>query len=235
MPPSLRSMSGTTYASRVNTTIAAPAGIVDGDTLLLAHVVGALGAAPTTTLPSGFTTLQGPDSASAGGFFVARRLAVKVASGESGSYTVTHASGSSDGVILCIQDGSTNYRSSSNGGNGTAATTTTALGVTTTRPDALVAFIAHNWALYGAGVPPTGAGPTFTEQQDSATSLIYVATGLRSALGPISDKTHANGNGVGDEGWGAFLVAIESLDTPELFELSTLIRRPAPFKPGRGR
>jgi hypothetical protein len=192
---SFRSISGTTYASRTDTTITAPAGIVDGDILILAHVVGNPSApGPAVTLPSG-------------------------------SYTITHSTTSTDGVIICVQDGSTDIRTSSNSEDESLITTSTAIGVNTSRTNSLVAFIAHNWNLYGAGSPPSGTTPTFTERQDNGTSLIYVATGDLAASGATGDKTHANLNSGGvPSGWAVFLAAIESPVEPETLTWTPVTR-----------
>ena len=200
----LRSMSNTTYASRTNTTITAPSGIADGDILILSFILGGA-SPPSATLPAGFTLLQGPNTRTVSGFSVIRRLAWKYASGESGDYTVTHTSSSSQGAMLCISGGVfATPVSSDNSGTGT---TTTATGITTPSNNALVAFIVHNWALYGSASAPSGTTPTFTEQLDSASSLMYVATGVLATAGATGNKTQANGNSAPD-GWGAFLVGV---------------------------
>ena len=205
-----RSLSNMTYGSRTNTTITAPSGIVDGDILILALVIGKSGSAPpAATLPAGFSTIQGPNETETGTFFVNRILAWKVASGESGSYTVTHASASSQGVMLCISgaSGSTPVSSDNECNDVSDGQTTTALSITTPSNNSLVAFIAHNYAGYtGIASPPTGTTPTFTEQLD--TGLMYVATGVLATAGATGNKTQANGNGAIGDMWGAFLVAV---------------------------
>ena len=165
----LRSISSTTYTSRTNTTITAPSGIQNGDILILAFIVGDPTSPATPTLPAGFSVIQGPSLVTDGGFTVTRRLAWKVASGESGDYTVTHTADSSQGIMLCVSGASGSTPVSSNN-NGTGATTT-ATGVTTPSNNSLVMFIAQNWNLYGTASVPAGSTPTFTEQLDSATSL----------------------------------------------------------------
>ena len=202
-----RSMAGTTYASRTNTVINKPTGTVDGDIMIMCHVIGAAGTPPTATLPAGWTVIQGPTTQTAGGFQVTRRLAWKLASSEGSSYTSTHASGSSDGVIVtCSSAANATPISSSNQG---VDTTTTATGITTTTDQSVVLFIVHNWALYGAASPPTGTTPVFTERQDSATSLIYVASGVLGTAGATGNKVQfPNGNAGSSDGWGAFLVGV---------------------------
>jgi hypothetical protein len=202
----LRSMSSTTYTSRTNTTLTAPTGITNGDVLILAFFIGASGTPPTPTLPAGFTVIQGPTTQNDGSFQGTRRLAWKIASGESGSYSITHSAGSSQAVMLCVQNAASSTPvSSSNGGSGF---TTTATGITTAIDQSLIIFLVHNWALYGSGAVPTGTTPVFTEQLDSATSLFYVATGTLGTAGATGDKTQANGNGGAGDQWGAFLVGV---------------------------
>lgn len=206
MAADYRSHSSTTYASRTNTTITAPAGIVDGDVLVLFFLVGVAGTPPTPTLPSGFSVIQGPTTVSDSGFSVASRVAIKGASGESGDYTVTHSAASSQGVIVCVSDGDiAQVVSSANSGTNT---TSTATGVTTPTNDSLVIFGAHNWDLYGTASPPAGTTPTFTERLDSATSLIYAATGPLATASATGNKSHANLNTFTTYPWAAWLVAV---------------------------
>lgn len=205
-----RSISSTTYASRTNTTITAPTGIQNGDILILAFVMGNA-SPPTATLPSGFTSLSGPTTVTRDSFSVSRHLAWKLASSESGDYTVTHSATASQGVIICVSGAanttpvfSSNEAEGYAGGSGS---TTTATGITTPSNNSLVAFIAHNWQLYGSASAPAGSTPTFTERLDAGTSIMYAATGVLATAGATGDKTHGNGNGVEDP-WGVFLVSV---------------------------
>ena len=200
-----RSVANTTYASRTNTTITKPTGVADGDVMIMMFIIGAAGTPPTPTLPAGWTVIQGPTTQSAGGFQVTRRLAWKVASSEGADYTVTHSAGSSQGAIVAVQNASSaSIVSSNNGGTGS---TTTATGITPSVDQSLIIFMAHNWVLYGTGLVPTGDTPVFTERLDSATSIIYVATGVLGTAAATGNKTHANLNTASD-GWGAFLVSV---------------------------
>ena len=204
----LRSMSSTTYTTRTNTTITAPAGIQNGDILILAFLVGGA-SPPTATLPAGFAVLQGPSEATDGSFIARRQLAWKVASSESGNYTVTHTSSASQGVMLCVSGASGSTPVSSNNawtGTGTGDLII-ATGVTTPSNNSLVAYIVHNWELWGAGTAPTGSTPTFTEQLDSATSLFYVATGVLATAGATGDKTNS-ATQPDSSAWAAFLVTV---------------------------
>lgn len=208
-PVAFRSVSATTYASRTNTTITAPSGIVNGDILLLLILTG--GASPATaTLPAGFTALV-TDSVSDGSFTVNRILAWKVASSESGDYTCTHAAGSSQGAIVCVSDGNTGVTPTFSNNEGSGGTTT-ALGITTPSDAALVVFFVHNWgdAASGFASPPAGTTPTFTQRFDytAGTGLIYVATGVLATAGATGDKTQNNG-GVAGSAWAGMLIGIK--------------------------
>jgi hypothetical protein len=217
MGASYRSHSTTTYANRTNTVLTEPAGIVNGDVLLLALLLAGTGTAPTPTLPAGFTVISGPTTISDGaGFGVVRRLAWKVAASESGSYTITHTAYTSQAFMICVQGADTAATPQVTSNQGTGSTTT-ALTLTTTTNDSWVGFWVHNWALYGLGqVPPTGTTPTFTERSDLSTSLMYLAEGVLATAGATGNKTHGNGN-VSTDQWAAFLVAVAA-PTPATHE-----------------
>jgi hypothetical protein len=192
-----RSMSSVTYLNRTDITINAPAGVQNGDILILYLTLGAA-SPPTPTLPSGFTVIQGPTTITDSGFSNTVRLAWKVASSEPGSYTISHATSNSQAIIVAISgaSGSTPV-SSMNTGTGT---TTTATGITTPSNNAVVLFIASAWQLYtGASSPPSGTTPTFTEQYDGGEqSVFYVASGVLATAGATGSKTQANPNGAGE-------------------------------------
>jgi hypothetical protein len=209
MAAALRSLSRTTYTSRTNTTITAPSGIVNGDILTLGFITGrAVAGDPGPTFPAGFSLKSGhPQFVTLSTFWVYIWVAEKTASSESGDYTVTHSAMSSQGVIFCAS-GAEASQVTYNSGTGT---TSTATGLTTGTDDALVAFVAQNWQLYGTASPPTGTTPTFTEQLDAADSLIYAATGVLATAGATGDKSHANLNTAGDP-WQALLIGWDAAD-----------------------
>ena len=185
-------------------TISVPSGVVNGDILILAFVAGQ-STVPVVTMPGGWTTIQGPSTTTAGGFNVVRVLAWKVASSEPASYDITTDITANTSAVMVAVSGASGSTpvSSSNSGTGS---TTTATGITTPSNNSVVAFIAHNWVLYGTASPPSGTTPTFTERLDAADSLIYVATGVLATAGATGNKTQSNLNGASD-GWGAFLVS----------------------------
>lgn len=106
----VRSSNTVTYTSRTNTTYTAPAGIADGDIIVIYH--GLFGTPPTPTPPSGFALYDdgaGPLIVTDGGYSGNLYPYWKRASGESGNYTVTHATSNSAGLIVayknCLETG----------------------------------------------------------------------------------------------------------------------------------
>lgn len=211
-----RSHAGTTYASRTNTTVNKPTGTVDGDEMRMYFLIaaGSVAALPTPTFPSGWTTIGGPTTVSennnASAFSVRSWTLRKRASSEGTTYTVTHSTASSDCVIVSAQGALDSAGSvSTNDGDGNGNITFNA--VTTAAADALLIAFCHNWELWGAGTAPSGTTPTFTERQDSATSLIHVSTGTWTGSGSTGSPTKDSDNtGSGGAQWAAMLVAVEN-------------------------
>ena len=180
----LETMSHTTYASRTNTPVTAPTGITDGDYLLLIAITGA-STAPAVTLPAGFAGVPGPtwpQSTVWLGFNVKLYVAYKIASSESGSYTFTHTTAASQGVMMRFSgvDTTTPHDANATINNG-SGTTTTALGLTTVTDNAAVVYIGQDWgdttnALHAADQgrrrrsPRTSTPPTPSRR--SSTSLM---------------------------------------------------------------
>ena len=217
MAAAYRSISSTTYASRTNTTITAPAGVQDDDVLVLTFVRGQAGSAPATpTWPAGFTPLSGYPTtvADLSGYTLSKWVLTKTASGEGSSYTVTHGNGASQGVMFAVSGASGVVAATQNSQTftsyGAGTVTATATGLTTVVDDSLIAFVVHNWDLYGAGTPPTGSTPTFTEHLDDATSLLYVATGVLATAGATGDKSHNTGNAYFYHPWSASLIEVRA-------------------------
>lgn len=206
MPIGERTFSSTTWAERVDTTIPAPSGVVDGDLLLLAFFVGDP-TPPTPTLPAGFQLISGPSTVTSAGFSVVRRLAWKEANGEPSSYVVDHNEAVTEGMLIRVPGGNTTTDPIVTTNSGTGETTI-AQSVTTPSDGSCVLFIAHNWQLYGTATPPSGTTPTFTERLDSGTSLVYYADGILATQGSTGNKSHSNLNTNADDSWGVYLVAI---------------------------
>ena len=212
MPVAFQTISNTTYASRTDTTITAPTGIVNGDLLLMFFITLAGTEAPDPTAPAGFAVTPGawPADVSAGGFNLEFRSFYKFASSESGDYLVTHATASSQGVLLRISGAHATAPFSPtptlNANSGVVAEDTTATGLTTSVADCLIVLAAFDWGdTTNNLVPPTGSTPTFTERLDVAIS--FIATGMMVTAAATGDKTFAN-NSLLVNPWGASLLAI---------------------------
>jgi hypothetical protein len=203
VPAAFRSLSNTTYASRANTTVTAPAGIQNGDVLLFMLAVGDA-SPPTPTPPAGFTLLSGfPVTLTDAGFSVATRVWYKIAAGESGDYTATHTTANSQGVVYCAQGGAADTPPVTiNSGTGL---TSTANGLTAQRANSLIVYLDQCWNT-GTTAPPGGTNPTFTERLDNV-GLLYVADGVLLS-GASGNKTRANANTLGTQPWSAYLLEI---------------------------
>lgn len=215
MPIAFEAVSNTTYASRANTVIpAAGLGtITNGDLLLLLFLGGASTEAPDPTAPTGFTICPGAwpaDVSDAGSFNIEYRAYYKIASNESGDYTVTHTTASSQGAILrfsgAAQTNPINPTPTINSNVDTDDQDSIALGLTTTVDGSMIVWNGFDWGDVAADrVAPTGTTPTFTERLDVV--LMYVATGVLATAGATGNKSMANNSTTGP--WVASLIAIE--------------------------
>ncbi len=220
MPVAFEAISNTTYASRTNTVVTAAAlGSIANDDLLLAFVLtGANPTPPAVTPPAGFSQIPGatwPMTVTQGGgntFTISAVGYYKFASGESGDYTFTHASGSSQGVMLRVSGADTSSPftpapSQNEKEGGVSGEDTVFTGLTTATDESLIVAYAFDWGDTTVNLtPPTGTTPTFTERLDTA--ITYVATGVLAAAGATGDKTMAN-NSSTVHPWVASLVAVE--------------------------
>ena len=172
--PPFRSFDNTTYASRTNTTVNAPAGVVDGDIILLSlFQLHGSESVPAATFPAGFTIIDSTLVNDGFGFYGAFNLAWKRASGEGSSYTITHATGNTQAVVAaysgCVASGSPIDAYSTNPQNNTNTSGVPGAGransVTTTVANTKLVFWQHNWDASTTLTPPTG----FTERYDHLT------------------------------------------------------------------
>jgi hypothetical protein len=216
------SSSTTTYASRTNTTVTAPTGIQDGDLILLGILTGNNTEAVDPTPPAGFTLVASTDTSDTPGFNVEMRVYRKTAASESGNYTFTHATASSQGFALVYRgvDASSplDVTATANNGGAAAGTTTTATGVTTVTANTRLVFIAQDWADTANNLtPPSG----MTERFD-VSPLIYAADALQASAGASGNKTMTNNTAAGSGSWSAVLVALrESGAGTRIGDLST--------------
>jgi hypothetical protein len=207
-PPAYRSHAGLTYAGgRTNSVIPAPAGIQNNDQLIAAFFTGTPTSPITTTPPAGFVHVSGSPISVAdfGGFNGRFNVFRKPASGESGSYTFTHTSASTEGVIMAISGVNPTTPIDVYSTNTGEGTTTTILGVTTTVANTLLLNINFNWNGGGATSPPTNGAEQFTEIWDG---IITAAWKTNAAVGATGNFTQTNGNTAITEDWGALLAAL---------------------------
>lgn len=210
-------VTNTTYANRTNTTVTAPSGITDGDILFFAHFAASSGTGTkSVTAPSGFTAVPlvsgtWPLNINDGSFGASIRLWYKVASGESGNYTATHAALSTQGVMWRVSAGdATNLLARLNSGTSGSAADSTALSMTTTNNGALVGVIGWDWADTTNNLTgPSGTTPTFTERLD--VTLTGLWTGNLATAGATGDKTFANNtnDAVSQNPWAAVMFVVE--------------------------
>ena len=131
----------------------------------------------------------------------------KSPAGEAGDYTITHASAIVTALIICVSGGETAFAPWNTFATGTG-TTNTAQSTYAADSASYVAYIAHAWASYGSGTPPTG----YTERLDAANSLIYAADKNVSSAGDTGAPSNGNPNAAGQP-WGAWLVCIPPAGT----------------------
>jgi hypothetical protein len=207
--PVFQTTSNTTYASRTNTTVTAPTGITDGDLLLYSLFLGA-SSPVTATAPSGFALPSGGtwpiQVTDGGGFDGVRYVWYKIASGESGNYTATHATASTQGVMVRVSSGNgAQPVATTNGGSGV---TTTFTGLTPAANGALIIVMGTDWADTANNLTaPGGTTPTFTERLDVA-PLSYVASGNLATAGATGNKTMTNNSSVNGM-WTGVMLCVE--------------------------
>jgi hypothetical protein len=182
--------------SRTNSTITAPSGITNGELLVYVLLTGR-NPPVTPTPPSGFAHVTGSPwtMTSHGGdpYVVRVSVMTKVASGESGNYTATHAAADSEGIIfrasgvanpaITVTPVVTDHPSGSGGGTVTAPT------VTTTVNDSLIVWWGSCWDGFGATSPSAGTTPTFTERANNTSGVFYCQTGVLATAGATGAKS----------------------------------------------
>ena len=189
-PPSFRSVgAATSYGTRTNLTMAAPAGIVDNDILIAQIFTGSGTTAPTPTTLAGWTIFGiNTNVTDTGGFNGKMWLYWKRASSESGNYTWTIANCNNTGYIECYSNclatGTPLGATSNNSGTGQ---TNTGTGITTTAANSFLLWFSHDWGDTANNLtPPTG----MTERVDI--TILYAADQLIASAGPTGDRTMGN-------------------------------------------
>ena len=202
-----RSQSSTAYASRViDTNVAAPAGVIDGDILIAAWFIGSgnfVGAPPTPiTPPAGWAQIgTNTDVQDNSGFHGQFYVYWKQAASEPSNYDFNHTGTQSTEVAIAAYDncsGSPIEVSSSNFGTGLPGNTATALSVTTSIANSELIYLGHNWDATGTLSPPTGMVERFDH-------LVYIADQLQSSVGVSGDRTQTL---TSNNPWSAVLLAL---------------------------
>jgi hypothetical protein len=208
MPLAFISQSSIDAATRTNTTVTAPANIQDRDILRLYFSIDSdPGPMPTITPPTGFSQIASNDATNVlGGSGVgdlSARVWEKRASGEAGSYTITHASSFTSAYIEVIRGAwetgnAEDFTATTNfvDANGTNYTAT---GGTTSNDNSYITFASMCWNDGSPFTPPTGTTPQFNERYDPAGGTLYIAGGILATAGSTGDKT-ATGNTQGADG-----------------------------------
>jgi len=199
------------YTTRTNTTITAPAGIQDGDDLLIIFEDGALNAAPVPTPPAGFAILPGfPLTRADSNVFTVDTYAWrKTAAAEAGNYTVTHASAASNAWMQCArgQNAVTPYFPNPTTNTGLGATAT-APGLTTVADNSLIVYFCSKWNFPG-GTFPGGVTPVLTTRLDGSVTLLFVSNGVMTPPGATGAKIATGLPNTPTEPWATGLIAIQ--------------------------
>ena len=198
-----RSLSNTTYASRTNTTVTAPAGVTNNDVMIMRFLQGRVGLELTVTPPAGWTEIGTVTDIESAGFHVYSHLYYRVASSEGASYTFTHASVSSQAVVAAYSGvNTTTPLDATPTANSGLSSTSTALGLTTVTAAAMLVFVEHDFGdIAAASSPPTG----LTERLD--VDISYWADAVQASAGASGNKTMTNSN-TGANGFATRLVAL---------------------------
>lgn len=205
-------------ATSVNSVYTAPAGIADNDLLIIWHYEFILSASPppTPTPPAGFAAIPGPTfpiaQTNVGGASSASWGWYKIASGESGNYTVTHASCVNRGIMERVTGAhqTTPFSPNATGNTGLAAGAggpATWTGLTTTVDGCLVlAFGSDNNDTTNNLVAPSGGSPVLTERVDIAGE--YLATGSQATAGATGNYTQTD-NSASGQPWFTLLASVQ--------------------------
>lgn len=205
--PTFVGAENTGYTSRTGgVTVAVPAGVTDGDFLILVALLGN-GAATFPSTPSGWSLLTAATT-SDGGFTVTTNVYWREADSEPSSYFVDFVDESLPcEATLAAYRGAAIVAPAYTTNTGTGATSTI-LGLTAAADDTLFVYFGHNWTAAGGLSPPSGTTPTWTERFDAGGSLSYLADGELDSGEATGDATQANTNS-GGNAWTTALMALE--------------------------
>jgi hypothetical protein len=190
-----------------DTVLTAPDDIQDGDGLIILHYVE-----DTATPPAGFAPFTNLNPLTFPVNTIGRMYAWgKIASGEAGDYTITHASAFQTAIMLVYRNVNATLEDvppSTNSGNNNSNIVAASLTPITNK--ALILYAAVGWNAFPAPhPPPSGTTPVFTERVDgfdSVTATMCASDGILAVAAPTGDKT-VTGGPVADD-WVATLIAI---------------------------
>ena len=177
--PAFRSSASLAYASRTNSTIATPTGVVDDDILIATVFAGNLTTAPPVTPPAGWTQIGTTSSPALSGFFANYYVWWKRAAGEPANYTFTHIAAFSTASIVaysgCIATSNPIDVFSQATGTGTTAS---ASSITPVSAGDCLLYLGHNWNMGGAQVAATvtSVTPTIFATNTTAHQVAMPAT-----------------------------------------------------------
>lgn len=201
------------HGSRTNTTITAPTGIVNGNLLVAVLFVGHASALPllAVTPPAGWTEETNSPSGidDTDPYEVSVRVYHKVASGESGDYTFTHAAAETQGYMYRLTGADTStpidatpvatQYTSPNG------QTTTYGSVTTVTNGCFLIFAECDWDGPGSG---TVSGTTPSIALRRAGTVTWLGDGSQTTAGATGSRTRTNGNSSTFGRWASIVVPI---------------------------
>ena len=189
-----------TSGTSPGTTLTAPTGLANDDIIIIALYIEN---DVTPTPPTGFAQICDIDHGS-----VALDLWVwwKRASGESGNYTVSHASAYCQGWIAAFSGRTTtgdpqDATATTNTGTGTTVTYT---GLTPAGDDADIICINGTFDSVASGAVG-GTAPTFTEQADDSNNM-HAYTGTQTTAAAVGNRTST----ISSTSWAATMIALRS-------------------------
>lgn len=203
------SESHTTYASRSTTTSLTVPTLAANDYVLLVYLAGQSSApADPTSIPSGFSLLEGPVDVSSEFFHVSTWIYAKFATGsEPSTWDFGEPTTRNTQAFAVVYRGvnqttpldATTVLNQSNGSNGTTYTYSS---ITTVSNNACVVVLGLDWGDTANDLtPPSG----MTERVD--TSIIYCADVTQPTAGASGDKTMTT-NSTGGDPWFAATIAL---------------------------
>jgi hypothetical protein len=196
----------TTYASRTNITLTAPAGVNTGDTVIALVLTGTSSEAVNPTpAGTGWTEIGSATDVAKGGFNVEMRL-YKGLVGTVSSYVFNHTVSSSQGCVLGYSGVNTTTQedqtATSNPDASSATDTRTWTGLTTVTNGAYIVGFGHDWGDNTNNLTP----PSGTTERVEVNGIIYAFDEARATAGATGNRSHTCNNTLNP--WAARLIAL---------------------------